>query len=489
MVKAMAQLRRGLIWALSAAALLSLLACSRGGLSTPKGDPAAAQRAASAESRQQPGQAGSQARTRSQPALLSAADLGRAYGFILQNYVDQVHYAGLIEASRGSMIESLREGGGLPIDIAPFETLPAATGSAQRDWSAFSTAFDAAMQRYSDWALQTRPDYAALRKMVGSLGDSHSTFSTAEEVRRRAETYYGIGVRLARPDPQGPPVIVEVFTSSPAAVAGVRAGDRLLTVDDKPVQQAVLSDVADLIRGAQGTEVVLQLQRTASRGPFTARAFRRLMDTQEAEGQLLDPKIGYIRIRSFGETVAEGVGSRLYEQRQAGAQAWVVDLRGNPGGDLRAVGRVAGYFMENRPIGISVDRSGQRVAISAEQRPFRLQGRPPLVVLIDGLSLSGAEILAAALREYQIGTLIGEQTAGHVGIAEQTQLSDGSTVSVTVRRFLSPSGTQIDGVGIQPDEPVPLTAQDLEAGRDPQRDRAVELLLRRLSANPPVAGF
>jgi carboxyl-terminal processing protease len=134
--------------------------------------------------------------------------------------------------------------------------------------------------------------------------------------------------------------------------------------------------------------------------------------------------------------------------------------------------------MESRPIGVSVDRSGQRQAIFAEQRPFTVKA--PFVLLIDGESNSGAEILAAAFKEYQLAPLVGQTSAGNVGIGDMRQLSDGSMVQVTVRRLLSASGAQIDRLGVQPDESAALTAEDLEAGRDPQRDRAVELLRERL---------
>jgi carboxyl-terminal processing protease len=158
----------------------------------------------------------------------------------------------------------------------------------------------------------------AVRSMLTSLQDGHSTFITADETRRRAETSYsGIGVRISRPDPTGAPVVIEVFQGSPAAVAGVRPGDRILSVGDRAVAQTALDQVADLIRGPQGSEVVLQLERTAAGGPLSVRAFRRSMSISEADGQQLEPKIGYIKIRSFGDTVAERVGRLLLEQRQA----------------------------------------------------------------------------------------------------------------------------------------------------------------------------
>jgi carboxyl-terminal processing protease len=456
-------------------ALLQAAGCSRPGVASPRGDQAAAQRAAASEGRQQPAR---QSRPQSEPSLLGSSDIALAYSFVLDSYVDRVEYAPLIEAARGALSEALSQSGALPIDNAPLDLLPLTTGSLERDLTAFSSAFDAVIQRHPEWSLHTRPDYLAISKMIESLGDNHSTFLTPEETRRRSESSYsGIGVRIARPDSQGPPVVIEVFHSSPAAIAGVKVGDRIVAVGDRDMRQASLEQVAEQIKGPQGSEVVLHLERTAE-GAITVHAFRRTIETPQADGQLLDSRVGYIKIRNFGDTVAERVGRLLLEQRQAGAQGWIIDLRGNPGGDLQAVARVAGYFMDSRPIGITVNRGGQREAIFAEQRPFSIKA--PLVVLVDGDTGSGSEILAASFREYQLALLVGQKTAGSVGIANTRQLSNGSTVQLTVRRLLSASGAQLDRLGVQPDEAVTLSAQDLEAGQDPQRDEAVKLLRERL---------
>lgn len=457
--------------------LAALTACAPSGVSSPQGDRAAAERAASAAARQQAGASGTPAAAAD---VLDGSDLGLAYRFIISSFVEPVDDRKLIDAGAAALRAALRDQGVLPLDTAPLDLMPLFEGDPDADWNAFSTAYDAVIQRHLAWARQTRPDYLVLRKMAESLNDDHTVFLTAEETRRQNETRYsGIGVRLARLDPQGPAVIIEVFPSSPAALAGVRAGDRVLAVGDQSVAQAPLGQIVDLIRGPEGSEVTLQLDRTAAGAPFTVRVFRRAIDTPTADGQVIAPGIGYIRIRSFNETVAERVGRLLLEQRQAGAQSWIIDLRGNPGGNLIAVARVGGYFMDQRPIGIAVDRNGQREALFAEQRPFRVQA--PIVVLIDNGSGSGAELLAAAFKEYQLGVLVGEKTSGNVGIAGTRQLPDGSTIQVTVRRLLSASGAQLDRVGVQPDETVGLKVQDLENGRDPQRDRAVQLLQQRLA--------
>ena len=284
---------------------------------------------------------------------------------------------------------------------------------------------------------------------------------------------------MTRQDLQGPPLIVEVFPSSPAAVAGTRAGDRIIAVNDRSVTSLALSDIAELIRGPQGSEVLLQLVRTAARGPITVHAVRRPVSMPVAEGALLAPRIGHIRVRSFGDTTPDRVGAILTEWRPVGLQGLLLDLRGNPGGSIQAVTRVAGYFMAPRPIGIALDRAGQRQDIVAEPRPLQ-PSKLPLVVLIDGDSGSGSEILAASLREYQLAVVVGQKSAGSGNLATSIPLSDGSAIQVTSRRLLTPKGAPLDRVGVDPDESVPLSVQDLEAGRDPQLDRALALIEQRL---------
>ena len=456
--------------------------CGRGGPASPQGDPRAAQRAATAESRQAQPQGRGQ--NEPPPSLLSSLDLALVYQFILEGFVEPVQPGTLVEAASSGVRETVQQDGGLPIVSAPLDILPLPSGDGEREWSAFSTAYDAVIQRYPDWSLQARPDYLAVRKMVDALGDGHSGFRTAEQVRRNAETSYsGIGVRVAKPEPNGPPVVKDVFRSSPAAAAGLRSGDRIVGVGDRQVAQLPIGEVVDLIRGPQNSEVVLQIERSSAPAPLTLRVTRRPVTAPEAEGEVLEGTIGYIRLFGFGSTAAERVGSLLLEQGRQGAKAWILDLRGNPGGNLETAGKVAGYFMEPRPIGIAVDRDGQRQPILAEQRPLRLTSGVPLAVLIDGESGSASEVLAASFKEYQLATLIGQKTAGSVGIAVSRSLSDGSEVLITVSKLVTPSGGQIDKLGVQPDESVTLAARDLESGRDPQRERAVQVLRQRLGAS------
>jgi carboxyl-terminal processing protease len=185
--------------------------------------------------------------------------------------------------------------------------------------------------------------------------------------------------------------------------------------------------------------------------------------------------IGVLRIHSFGEGVPEAVQQVLTQGRNRGARAWIVDLRGNTGGSIEAMLGVAANFVEGRPVGLAVDRSGTPTPTTTAGRPAI--PRKPKVFLVDRETASGAEVLAAAIKEYGIAPLVGTRTAGSVGVAAPRPLSDGSAVQITIGRLVAPYGAQLDKVGVQPDYEVERTVADLERGEDPQLLRAAEVLV------------
>ena len=426
-----------------------------------------------------PGQQAGEARAGGPPGAsdgtLSSADLALVYQLILERYVDRVDHTALIQVASMALREVQVKDGALPLETAPLDFAPTPVGSPERDWQNFARAYDAVVQKWPRWASATRPDWTALRRMIASLGDNHSVFIEPDEFKRMNETgYSGIGVRMSKPESNDAPYIVEIFQNSPAARAGLKAGDRVTAVDGRPTEGRSITEIVAGIRGPQGTPVKLAISR-GGQPPLETQLNRAPVDPPRVEGAVRGNVIGILRVRGFGEGVPEMVQQVLTQGRSRGARAWVLDLRGNGGGALPAVQRVAANFVENRPVGIAVDRDGSRELLNAEGRPAI--PRTPLVVLVDKETASGAEILAAALREYGIAPLVGATTAGSVGIANAQQLSDGSAVQLTIRRLVTPSGAQLDRVGVQPDVPVELTIADLERGEDPQLMRALELLV------------
>jgi carboxyl-terminal processing protease len=430
------------------------------------------------------GSSGSRGASASTPGgsdgTLSSTELGLVYQFVLQRYIEQTDHARLVEAAVAAVRETGLKSNLLPLELATIDLVPLPTGDPDRDWMAFARGYDALVGKNPEWAASARPDWAILRKMISTLNDAGSLFMTPEDLKRTNETgFTGVGIRVTRPVETDPPYVTEVFRDSPASSAGVKPGDQITAVDGKATTGLSLTEVVTSIRGAQGSKVVLSMARGGQ--PVDIQIARAPVDAPRVEGAVRGGVLGVLRIRSFGDGVPEQVQQLLTQGRNRGAKAWILDLRGNPGGSLEAMARVATNFIETRPVGLAVDRNGQSDPIVAPGRPAI--PRFPFVVIVDRETASGAELLAAAIKEYQIAPVVGMRTAGSVGLASPQPLSDGSAIQVTIRRLVAPSGAVINKQGVQPDIEADLTIDDLQRGDDPQLLRAVELL-----ANGPLQG-
>jgi carboxyl-terminal processing protease len=412
---------------------------------------------------------------------LSSADLYVGYRALLDRYVDQIDSTQLIRAASDSLKTSLRDQTELPMMTLPLQLLPQPTGNADKDWQAFGDAYDALVAKMPAWAEQTHPDWLVMRAMTTSLNDGHTIFFTPDEARRAQETsFVGIGVVLSRPQSDQPPLIAEIFPNSPAAGSGLKRGDRIVAVDGNDVTGKSVGDIASAIRGPRGTDVKVTVRRLSSPQPIDITMRRAQVQVEQVVvGQAPTAPIGYIRIRGFtDDSVAQTVLGVLQQGPQHGLRAWVLDLRGNAGGSLRAVLEVAAGFVDpdHTVIGYQVDRQRQHNPL--ETQAANLTSGMTVVVLVDHDTASGAEILAAALQEAKLAQLVGTKTAGNVGVATQIPMPDDSQLQITEQRFESPSGVQLDGVGVTPDIQVDMTDEDLENDRDPQLAKAVGVALQ-----------
>jgi carboxyl-terminal processing protease len=417
---------------------------------------------------------------------LSAAELYAAYRAIVDTYVDPVDQAQLIRAATESLQNGLRDQVSLPLATLPVQLLPQASGNPDRDWQTLGDAYEAAVGKLPEWAETSRPDWMMLRAMTESLGDGHTTFLTPDDARRRHETSFaGIGVLLSRPQTDQTPLIAEIFPNSPAASSGLKRGDRIVAVDGQDVTGKTVSDIAQLIRGQPRTDVRVQVRRLSAPEPLEFTLRRAQVQVEQVVGrQVPNAPIGYLRVRSFqDDSIVQQVLGILDQGRQRGLRGWVVDLRGNPGGSLRAVLQIgSGFFDASEPVlGYQVDRQRRQTPLEIPQ-PLNMLGGAALVVLVDQDSASGAEILAAAIQEAKIGTLVGSKTAGNVAVATEISLPDQSVLQVTEQRFVSPGGAQLDGAGVTPDVVVEMTGEDLENDRDPQLAKALELVIQKITA-------
>ncbi len=425
-----------------------------------------------------------QTRLRDQAAMPST-DLYVGYRALLDRYVDQIDPSQLLQAASDSLRKSLLSQPALPMTTLPIQLMPKASGDADRDWRAFGDAYDALIAKNPAWAAQVHPDWMVMRAMTASLNDGHTIYFTPEEARRLQETSFaGIGVVLSKPQPDQPPLITEIFPNSPASGSGIKRGDRILGVDGNDVGGKTVGEIANMIRGPRGTDVRVQVRRLSQSQPleFTMRRAQVQVE-QVIVGQVPSAPIGYLRIRGFtDDSVAQTVLGILDQGHTRGLRAWVVDLRGNSGGQLRTVLAVAAGFVDaaHTIIGYQVDRQRQHNPL--ETQSVNLTQGQVIVVLVDHDSASGAEILAAALQEAKLATLVGSKTAGNVGVATQIPLADDSEIQVTEQRFESPGGVQLDGVGVTPDVVVDMTDEDLENDRDPQLNRALAAAIQKIMA-------
>lgn len=322
--------------------------------------------------------------------------------------------------------------------------------------------------------------YGATRGLVASYGDPYTVF--VEPVARTLERdelrghFGGIGAYINRDEAGN--VVLTLMRDRPAARAGVQDGDILLAVDDKPVTSAMtVEEIVTLVRGEVGTKVTLLLRRSGQETPFTITVVRERIETPSVEWRVLDEesRIGYVRIGIFGEQTARELRTGLKELDDQRIRRLVLDLRGNSGGLVDAAVDIASQFLREGAVLREVKRSGRE-----RFYPVKRTNSPALdwelVLLVDGGTASASEIVAGAFRDHKRAVLIGEKTFGKGSVQEVHEFPDGSSLHVTVARWLSPERHPIDQQGIEPDVVVAVSAEDRAAGRDPQLARAISWL-------------
>lgn len=319
--------------------------------------------------------------------------------------------------------------------------------------------------------------YGTVNGMVEALGDPHTTFidsKRAEIVRTNMQgSFEGIGATISMRE--GRLTIVSIIKSSPAERAGLRAEDIILQVDNTIIQNMDVTEAVMLIRGPKGTQVQLLILR-GKQDPFTVTITRDTIRVPFVESKMLDAtNIGYIRLNEFGATAPNEISAALRELNAQNPRGLILDLRSNPGGYLPVSIDVASQFLKaNQTVLIVKDKKDN--ADTYRAKSGGLAPTIPLVVLIDAGSASASEIVAAALKDHKRATLIGVKTFGKGSVQHVYTLSDQSQLNVTIARFFSPSGSEIEGVGVTPDIEVKVTDDDIVAKRDPQLDAAIKLL-------------
>ena len=320
--------------------------------------------------------------------------------------------------------------------------------------------------------------YGAISGMVKSLGDPYTVFFPPEETKRFEEDVKGVfeGVGMEIGIKKGQLQVIAPLEGTPAQKAGLRAGDKIIKVDDTLTADITVDEAVNLIRGPKGTEVTLTIYREEWETTKEIKIVRGVIEVPSLKWEIIDENIAYLKLYQFSEKASFDFSKAAIEILESPCQKIILDLRNNPGGYLEIAQEISGWFLERGQIVVIED-----FGAGEEQKVYKAQGNTslaeyPTVILINQGSASGSEILAGALRDNRGIKLIGEQSFGKGSVQELERLKGGSSLKITVAKWLTPKGDLITDVGLEPDIKVEITEEDYEEGRDPQLDKAIEVI-------------
>ena len=303
-------------------------------------------------------------------------------------------------------------------------------------------------------ALEARQlTYGAITGLIKALGDEgHTRFLTPEEVSAQREsvsgTFFGIGARVGLED--GLPIIVAPFDGSPAEAAGLKTGDIIMEVDGQDVSGLTLNETVDLIRGEKGTEVVLTVFRLDTSESLEIPIIRDEIKIPAASWAIIPgTDVALIRLSQFNGNLDENLEKIVAETEDAGATAFILDIRNNPGGLLEQAIQVTSEFLTDGNVLLQEDAQGNREEYAVRKGGVAQQ--TPIVVLVNRGSASSSEIFAGAIQDHERGLVVGETTFGTGTVLRLFELSDGSALLLGTSQWLTPDGRLIRKQGIEPD--------------------------------------
>ena len=342
----------------------------------------------------------------------------------------------------------------------------------------FQQAWDLIHANYVDQPVNdTKLIQGAIDGMMQSLGDEHSTYmspDTYTAATASLEGYEGIGAEV---DLTGQYIkIVDPFPGSPAEKAGLKAGDEIVAVDGVDMTGVNPSVARDKLLGPAGTHVKLTVKRAGESQPLQFDIIRAKIDPPVVKTSMLDGNIGYVSLAIFSDTASAQLQTALQDLMNQHPKGLILDLRGNPGGLVTSAVDVASQFLPADKL-LVVERYGDGHEIRSYTHGGGLATAIPLVLLVDGGTASAAEIVAGAIQDYDRAPLVGMPTYGKGSVQVWLPLVNNmGAVRITVARWYTPNGRQIANLGLTPTFEKPILQADIDAGKDPQRDRALELL-------------
>lgn len=310
---------------------------------------------------------------------------------------------------------------------------------------------------------------------ASALGDPYTEYYDEEETKALYEStsgeFSGIGATMSKSMDSDEITVSNVYEDSPAAKAGMKAGDVIIQVDDHSVSGQDLETVVSWIKGERGTDVVLHVLRDGEELELTAT--RDIIEVQTVDYEMKDSQIGYISVSEFDSVTYDQFEEALNELDSQGMQGLVIDLRGNPGGSLTTVTDMLKLLLPEGTIVSTKDKYGNTEEITCDGTH---EFTKPLAVLVNQYSASASEIFSGAIQDYGTGTIVGMTTYGKGVVQQLIDLKDGTCLKVTIAEYYTPSGRSINGTGVTPDVEVEYVYDENNPEADNQLDKALEVV-------------
>jgi carboxyl-terminal processing protease len=353
--------------------------------------------------------------------------------------------------------------------------------SATTDFSPFWKAWNVIDEKSPDAGAATDEErvYGAIKGLVESLDDPYSVFFDPEETKSFKEeisgNFSGVGMEVGVKDEVL--TVIAPLKDTPAYRAGIKSGDKILKIDDRVTTGLTVEEAIKLIRGKEGTGVTLTILHEGGEDPVEIKIVRDIINIPTLDTEMRKDGIFVIKLYSFSANSTSLFRNAIKKFVESGSEKLLLDLRGNPGGYLSAAVDISSWFLPSGSVIVTEDYGNDR-----ETEIFRSRGydifsdKLKFVILIDGGSASASEIVAGAMQDHRKAKIVGSQSFGKGSVQEVVDLTSDTILKLTVAKWLTPNGTSISDKGLTPDYVVEMTKEDTSEKRDPQLDKAVEIL-------------
>ncbi len=381
------------------------------------------------------------------------------------NYGKQLAYS---SANIQNTLENTTTGAPTTVDFGPF----------WKTWNLINEKYVATATSTNKIGDQEKV-YGAISGMVSSLEDPYTVFFPPVEAKNFASevrgNFEGVGMEVVAKG--GALQVIAPLKGSPAETAGILAGDRIIKIDDKDATNLTTEGAVGLIRGPSGTVVTLTVIRVGKKQAFDIKVTRGVINIPTTETKDLGNGIFKIDLYSFTADSPNLFRNALRKFVESGRTKLILDLRGNPGGYLDAAIDMASWFLPSGKVVVREEFGQEKKETVYRSKGYDVFSKDlKFVILVDGGSASAAEILAGALSDHGVATLVGSKTFGKGSVQELIDITPNTSLKVTIARWFTPNGVSISKQGITPEVVIARTQADFEAQKDPQLDKAIEIL-------------